>query len=329
VFFVNVPVGIAAIFFTQRLIRESRAEQRHAGYDVAGAVSVTAGLMILVYALVKATDYGWGSGRTLGGIALAAALIATFIAIESRAKAPLMPLRVFRNRSITSANVVGLLVGAALFSMFFFISLYLQQVLHYSALKAGLSYLPLAVGIILSAGGASVLVTRLGVKPVLVAGLALVATGLLLFTGVSAHGSYLGDVLLPSVIVAVGLGLSFVPLTILAVSGATDSDAGLASGLINTAQQIGGAIGLAILSTIATSRTNDLLHAAHGARGAVAGALTSGFSSAFAVGAGFAIAGIVVALLLVQGGGSRAAAQEDELADDARPGDAAEVFASA
>jgi predicted MFS family arabinose efflux permease len=324
-----VPVGIAAIYFSQRLIRESRAEQRHAGYDIAGAISVTAGLMILVYALVKATDYGWGSGRTLGGIGLAAALIAAFIAIESRAKAPLMPLRVFRNRSITSANLVGLLVGAALFSMFFFISLYLQQVLHYSALKAGVSYLPLAVGIILSAGGASVLVTRLGAKPVLVAGMALVATGLLLFTGVSPHGSYLGDVLPPSVIVAVGLGLSFVPLTILAVAGATDADAGLASGLINTAQQIGGAIGLAILSTIATSRTNDLLHAAHGARGAVPGALTSGFSSAFTVGAGFAIAGIVVALLLVQGRSPSDMAQDDDAVDDARTGDAAEVFASA
>jgi hypothetical protein len=164
---------------------------------------------------------------------------------------------------------------------------------------------------------------------VLVAGLALVATGLLLFTGVSPHGSYAGDVLAPSVIVAVGLGLSFVPLTILAVSGATDSDAGLASGLINTAQQIGGAIGLAILSTIATSRTNDLLHAAHGARGAVPGALTSGFSSAFTVGAGFAIAGIVVALLLVQGSGPSDMAQDDDAVDDARTGDAAEVFASA
>jgi predicted MFS family arabinose efflux permease len=240
-----------------------------------------------------------------------------------------MPLRVFRNRSITSANLVGLLVGAALFSMFFFISLYLQQVLHYSALKAGVSYLPLAVGIILSAGGASVLVTRLGAKPVLVAGLALVATGLLLFTGVSPHGSYLGDVLPPSVIVAVGLGLSFVPLTILAVAGATDADAGLASGLINTAQQIGGAIGLAILSTIATSRTNDLLHAAHGARSAVAGALTSGFSSAFTVGAGFAIAGIVVALLLVQGGGPGGTPQEVDAAAEPRTGDAAEALASA
>ena len=312
VFFVNVPIGIGAIVLVPRWIRESRAPDRHAGYDIAGAISITAGLMILVYALVKATDHGWGSAQTLGGIGIAATLIAIFIAIEARAKAPLMPLRVFRNRGITSANIVGLLVGASLFSMFFFISLYLQQVLHFSALQAGLSYLPLAVGIIVSAGGASQLVTRFGAKPVLVAGLVLITTGLLLFAGVSSHGTFAGDVLLPSVIVAVGLGFAFVPLTILAVAGATDADAGLASGLINTAQQVGGAIGLAILSTIATSRTNSVLHSAHGARNAVMGALTSGFSRAFTVGAGFAIAGVVLALLLVDG---RAKASPEDASD--------------
>jgi EmrB/QacA subfamily drug resistance transporter len=316
VFFVNVPIGLAAIVLSLRVIRESHAVNAHRSYDAAGAVTITAGLMVLVYTLIKTSSHGWGSAFTIGGIALAAALIAAFVGIESRAKAPLMPLRVFRNRSIVSANAVGLLVGASLFSMFFFISLYLQQVLHYSALRSGLSYLPLAVGIILSAGGASQLVTRFGAKPVLLTGLALIAAGLLLFTGVSPNGSFGSDVLLPSLIVAVGLGFSFVPLTILAVTGASDSDAGLASGLINTAQQVGGAIGLAILASVATSRTSSVMRAGHDT---VTSALTSGFSSAFAVGAGFAIAGIVVALVLVRGG--RPPEQREQ--------EAAEVFASA
>ena len=203
---------------------------------------------------------------------------------------------------MSNANAVGLLVGASLFSMFFFISLYLQQVLGFSALKSGLSYLPLAAGIIVAAGIASALVTRIGAKPVLIVGLVLVAAGLLLFTGVHPRGSFTGDVLAPSLVVAFGLGLSFVPLTILAVSGSSEADAGLASGLINTSQQVGGAIGLAILSTVATSRTDALMRAAHGAHGALRPALTDGFSRAFGVGAGFAVAGIVLALLFVRGG---------------------------
>jgi predicted MFS family arabinose efflux permease len=185
-------------------------------------------------------------------------------------------------------------------SMFFFLSLYLQQVLHYSALRTGIAYLPLAVGIIIAAGLASALTSRFGAKPVLVAGLALLAGGMVWFSNVHAHGSYSRDVLGPSLIVALGLGFSFVPLTILAVSGTTDSDAGLASGLINTAEQVGAAIGLAVLSTVATSRTDTLLRAAHGAPSALPGALTDGFSRAFTVGAGFAVLGIVLALLFVQ-----------------------------
>lgn len=309
IFFVNVPFGIAAIVGSLRLIRESRAGDTQAGYDLAGAIAITAGLMLLVYALVKTSDVGWGSASTIGLLSLSAVLIAGFVGIELRSRSPLMPLRIFRNRAVTSANVVGLLVGAALFSMFFFISLYLQEVLHFSALQAGLSYLPLAVGIILAAGVASALVTRIGAKTVLVGGLLLVAIGLVLFTQVHAHGSFAGDVLLPSVIVAFGLGFSFVPLTILAVSGVSGQDAGLASGLINTAQQIGGALGLAILSTISTSRTSDVMHAAHGAPSQVQHALTAGFSRAFAVGAGFAILGVILAVVLVNNGRG-----DDELA---------------
>jgi predicted MFS family arabinose efflux permease len=284
-----------------RLIAESHAEAAHEGYDVAGALTITAGLMLLVYAMVRTTTVGWGASSTIVLLIVAVALIVAFVAIEARARSPLVPLPIFRTRSISSANLVGLLVGASLFSMFFFISLYLQEVLHFSALKSGVSYLPLSVGIILSAGLASALVNRVGAKAVLVAGLVLISIGLLLFTTVRTHGTFAGDVLLPSVIVAVGLGFAFVPLTILAVSGVSNQEAGLASGLINTSQQVGGAIGLAILSTVAASRTNQLLSAAQGAHAALPDALTSGFSHAFAVGAGFALLGVVLALVFVAG----------------------------
>ena len=185
--------------------REPVGADRHAGYDVAGAVSITGGLMLLVYTLVKTNDVGWRSTRTIVRLAASAALIAAFVLIESRTRSPLMPLRIFHNRSVSSADA-GLLVGAALLSMFFFLSLYLQQVLHYSALRTGISYLPLAVGIILAAGGASALTSRIGAKPVLIAGLAAIAGGMVLFSNVHAHGSYSSDVLAPSLIVALGLG---------------------------------------------------------------------------------------------------------------------------
>jgi predicted MFS family arabinose efflux permease len=232
-------------------------------------------------------------------LALAGALLVSFVVIELRSRAPLVPFRIFRSRSITGANVSGVLLGASLFSMFFFVSLYMQQVLGYSPLKAGFSYLPLAVTIILSAGIASQLVSRFGFKPILVAGMGLVAIGLLMFAGVPVHGSYASDVLPASLVAGAGLGFSFVPVTIAAVSGVRDDDAGLASGLINTSQQIGGALGLAVLSTIAISRTDELTAGAGAAP--TPGALTEGFQSAFTAGAGFAILGIVMGLLLIKG----------------------------
>jgi EmrB/QacA subfamily drug resistance transporter len=300
VLFVNVPIGLAAALAAPRWVRESRTHER-TSMDVAGAVSITAGLVVLVYALVDAHDAGWGSVRTIGLLGLSALLLATFVVVELRTKHPVMPLTIFRNRNVASADAVALLVGASLFSMFFFISLYLQQVLGDSALRAGLSYLPLAFAIIFSAGAASQLVTRVGPKPVLVGGLVLTTIGLLLFTQVSAGGSYTGDVLIPSIVVALGLGFSFVPLTIIAVAGVTHHEAGMASGLINTAQQVGGALGLAVLSSIAAARTSDVLSSGGGRPTAetVRGALTEGFQSAFAVGAGFAAVGVVLALLVV------------------------------
>ena len=205
VLWVNVPIGLIAAAIAPSLIAESRSEADTRHFDFAGAVSITAGLSLLVYALVDANNAGWGSARTITLLAAAATLLAAFVFIERRSHAPLMPFRIFRLRTLTGANVVGLLVGASLFSMFFFISLYMQQVLGYSAIHAGLSYLPLALVIIASAGIASVLVTRIGFKPVLAAGMAFIATGLVLFSQISVHGSFAADILGPSLLAAIGL----------------------------------------------------------------------------------------------------------------------------
>jgi EmrB/QacA subfamily drug resistance transporter len=299
VLWVNVPIGALAIFLAPRLLPESRDEVANRTFDLPGAFTVTAGLALLVYTIVDAESAGWTSGQTLGLGAVALVLIGTFLVIESRTRAPLMPLGIFRLRTLRGANVVGLLIGMSLFSMFFFISLYLQQVLGFSALETGLAYLPLSIFIILSAGAASQLVTRLGFKPPLTAGLILIAIGLLWFSRVDPGGSYVGDVLFPSLIVAVGLGFSFVPVTIAAVTGTSPAEAGLASGLINTSQQIGGALGVAILASVANSVTNGSTLADPGA------ALTEGFQSAFLVGAGFAVLGAILTQVLISSRDSR------------------------
>ncbi len=302
VLWVNVPIGIAAALMAPRLILESRSEDESRTFDVPGAVTVTSGLAILVYGLVEAPDAGWGSTQTIGLAAAAVALLAAFVAIERRSSNPLVPFEIFRVRTLTGANVVGILTGASLFSMFFFISLYMQNVLGFSAIKSGLSYLPLAVSIILAAGIASQLVTKVGFKPVMAAGMAFVAAGLAWFSQISADGSFLADVLGPSLLAAIGLGLTFVPITIAAVSGVEDREAGLASGLINTSQQVGGALGLAILSSVAFTRIGDL--AAQGQTGPQA--LTEGYSDAFMFGSGIAILGIFASLFLIKSSDSKA-----------------------
>ncbi len=297
VLFVNVPIGIAAALLSPRLLPESRMDgARH--FDVAGAVTVTGGLSLLVYSLVNANKAGWGSGETILLVALAVALIAGFVLIERRTRAPLVPIPgIFRLRSIRGINITALLIAMSLFSMFFFISLYMQQVLGYSPLKAGLSYLPLAGGIIVSAGIASQLVTRYGVKPVLVSGLVLVAGGLVWFAQITVGGSYLSDILGPSLLSAFGLGFAFVPMTVAGVAGVEAHESGLASGLINTSQQVGGALGLAVLAAVSDSRRDSLLSSGH----SLPVALVDGFRIALTVGAGFAIAGALLALLLVSG----------------------------
>ncbi len=306
VLWVNVPVALIALALTPGMIGESRAESETRYFDTAGAVSVTVGLTALVYALVDANSAGWGSTQTIGLLAASAVLLAAFVAIELRSARPLVPFRIFRNRTLTGANVVGLLLGASLFSMFFFITLYMQQVLGYSPIHAGLSYLPLALAIMLSAAFGSELVTRFGFKPILATGMAFVAAGLVWFSGVSVGGGFLADILGPSLLVAVGLGFGFVTSTIAAVSGVAERESGLASGLINTSQQVGGALGLAVLSTIATSRTDDVLAAAGGSPAQLPHALTEGFQAAFLGGAVIAAVGFVLTLILIRTRDSRA-----------------------
>ena len=314
VLFVNVPITLVAAVLAPRLLPESR-DDRPRVFDLTGAVSVTAGLALLVYALVDANQAGWGSAQTIGLGALAVALLAAFVVVERRTSHPLVPFAIFRNRTLRGADIVGLLIGMALFAMFFFISLYLQQVLGYEPLKAGVAYLPLAVMIIVSAGVASQLVTRIGFKRTLVAGMLLLTGALAWLSQVSAPGgSYLGDILFPSLLVGVGLGLAFVPVTIAAVSGTRPDEAGLASGLINTAQQIGGALGLAVLVAVANGRTSDVF--ASGVRDPRV-ALTEGFQDAFLVGAGFALLAALLAATLISSRASR------EHAEAARRGEAA------
>jgi EmrB/QacA subfamily drug resistance transporter len=310
VLFVNTPIGLLAAFLAPRMLLESR-DTRAKSFDVVGALTVTAGLALLVYTLVDANSAGWGSAKTLGLGAAAIVLLAFFVRWEQRGtESPLVPFSIFRSRTLRGSNAAGLLIGAALFSMFFFISLYLQQVLGYDALKAGFAYLPLALTIIFSAGAASQLVTRIGFKTTLLIGMGLIVGGLLWFAQVSASGgTYVGDVLFPSLIVGAGLGFSFVPVTIGAVMGVSDDDSGLASGLINTAQQVGGALGLAILVAVANSATGSAVHDPV--------ALTKGFRDAFLIGAGFAALGFVLSAVLISGRDSR------EHAEAARRGDVA------
>jgi EmrB/QacA subfamily drug resistance transporter len=302
VLFVNTPIGLAAAFLAPRLLGESR-DERERTFDVAGAVSVTAGLALFVYTLVNANQAGWGSTETISLGALSVALLVAFVFIELRAAHPLVPFSIFRLQTLRGSNIVALLIGMSLFSMFFFISLYLQQILHYDALKAGFAYLPLALSIIISAGVASQAVTRIGFKPTLITGMLLITAALLWFSQVSAGGSYLGDVLFPSLLAAVGLGFAFVSVTIGAVAGTKPEDAGLASGLINTSQQVGGALGLAILAAIANAATDNSSAGSHLV------ALNDGFRIAFLVGAGFALTGAILAATLINSRDSREAVE--------------------
>jgi EmrB/QacA subfamily drug resistance transporter len=259
VFFVNVPIGVLTILLAVRYIAESRVEGVRRSYDLAGAATVTGGLVVIVFAIVKATAWGWGSGRTLGLFAAGLVLLAVFVAIESRSAAPLMRLSIFKVRSLAVGDAALLLVGSAMFGMFYFASLYVQEVLGYSPLKAGLAFLPVTAGIMIGAGLAQPLIKRFGVRNVAASGTTIAALGLLVLTQLPVHGNYVSDLLSGLFPLSIGMGLVFVPLTLMATSGVSADDAGLASGLFNTAQQVGGSLGLAILSTLAASQTSRLL----------------------------------------------------------------------
>ncbi|HEX6539739.1 MAG TPA: MFS transporter [Candidatus Dormibacteraeota bacterium] len=302
VFFVNVPVGLVTLLLAVRFVPESRAAGIGRGIDVWGAVSITAGLMVLVYALVNAQTAGWLSGQTLGLAAAAAALLVAFVALEVRLRQPLIRLGIFRLRSLTSANLVMLIVAAGMFGMFFFASLYVQGVLGYSPLRAGLAFLPVTAGIIAGAGLSQQLIRRLGVRNVGVMGMSIAGAGLILLSRIPVMGSYAGDLLPGLMLMAFGLGLTFVPVTLIATTNVDAADAGLASGLLNTSQQLGGALGLAVLSTIAANATSAALTGLHGAPSAAlrVSALVTGFRTAFLVSAFLLLAGAVLMALLVR-----------------------------
>jgi EmrB/QacA subfamily drug resistance transporter len=296
IFFVNVPIGFGALFLVPRLVQESRAAELARHFDSAGAVTVTASLMLLVYGLTQSNNAGWGSAQTIGVLFGSAVLMAAFLAIELRSHSPLVPLGFFRKRTPAGANLIGFMLGTMVFGMFFLLSLYMQQVLGFSALKTGVGYLAVALTAVAASGVAQALVTKAGVKPVLSGGMLLLAGGLLWFTQVSVDGSYTVDLLLGFILIGVGLGFSFVPVSIAALAGVTGQEAGLASGLINTSQQVGGALGLAILTTISTTRTDNLLE--DGVRAPQA--LTDGFTLAFWAAVGFAAVGFVTTLLALR-----------------------------
>jgi EmrB/QacA subfamily drug resistance transporter len=300
IFYVNVPVGVAVIAAAPFLLPESRAglSQRH--FDLPGAASITGGLMLLVYAMTRAAQHGWGTAESIVLLATSAGLIAAFFAIEARSPAPLLPLRLFRLRTLSGSNAGALMLGAAVFSQFFLLTLYMQEVLHYSAVTTGIAYLALTITIIVFSGVAQALVTRVGVRWVLPAGLALSTVALVLFAQLPVHGHYFTDLLPAFLISGVGLALAFVPMSIGALSGVHPADAGVASGLLNTGQQVGGAIGVAIATTVATTVTTHYLTTHTGASPLGGAALMAGFQVAFYALAGIAAAGAILAAILLE-----------------------------
>ncbi len=300
VFFINVPVGVAAIVLAPVLLQDSRAglAQRH--FDFPGAASITAGLMLLVYAMTRATTDGWGSGRTLGLLAGAVALVLAFVAIELRSPSPLLPLRIFRLRSLTAANAAMAIVGSVAFSEFFLLTLYLQDVLHYSAMQSGLAFVAFAGTVVVTSNIAQVVVGRFGVRSTLTAGLLASAVSVGALTRLPVDGHYFWDLFPWFVLGGAGMGLSFVPVTIASLTGVDRADAGVASGLINTSRQIGGAIGLAAVSAIAATSTSHYAQAHASVTSSSSVALDHGFQTALYVLTGLLVAGALIAVSLVR-----------------------------
>src|SRR5713101_7718848 len=297
IFYLNVPIGAAALLLAPRAVPESRLRSARRSYDPLGAVTVTGGLVMLVYAISQAPTAGWTAPRTLVLLAAAAALLAGFLIVETRTEAPLLPLRLFRLTTLAGSNAVGFLLGASFFSFFFTGTLYMQQVLGYSALKTGLAWLATSVTVLALAGPAQMLVTRASAKLVMAAGMALVGAGILWATQVPAHGTFWANLAGP-LFLAGGAAFAFIPVSIGALAGVTEHDAGIASGLLNTSQQIGGAIGVAVASTVAATHSRLLLGQGH----ATAAAFTGGFQWAFWVSGLTALAAVPVTFLLIRRG---------------------------
>ena len=315
ILFINVPIGVAAMAVAVGFLQETRGAAGRQPLDLPGAILVTGGLTALVYGLVRSSAVGWGSWQTIVAFVVALALLGSFVTHETRvAKAPLVPLRLFVRRSIWTANLVMLLLAGSIFSMWFFVSLYLQDVLGYSPLRTGFAFLPQAIAIVVGAQLSSRLLFKTGPRALLLVGAASTAAGLLWLGQATAHSAYWSDLFVPSVLITLGLGLSFTPLAYLATAGVAPHEAGLASGLVNTSRQVGGAIALAALATVAVDRTDSVLRAvatpvaAH-SRSLVASALTEGYTEAFVV-ASFVAVGAFLAALLIPGVGrnERAAA---------------------
>jgi MFS family permease len=304
IFFVNIPVGALVVALTPAFVRESKLQVARRRYDPMGALAITGSIMLLVYSISKAPDVGWASARTIGLLVATVVLLGAFLLIESRVAEPLMPLSIWRLRTVTTANVVGIVVGAVMFSTFFLFTLYAQNVLHYSALQTGLAMLATALTAIVAAGLAQTLVTRIGPKPVLGSGLAFMGGGLLWFAQIPVNGSYVRDLLGPLLLIGLGTGCSFVPISIIALAGVPVREIGLASGLMNTSQQVGGAVGVAVASTIfATRLAHELPHLlARGVPQAAATpqAMVSGFTLAYWVLAVVAFVGCALAILLLR-----------------------------
>jgi EmrB/QacA subfamily drug resistance transporter len=296
IFFVNVPVGAAALSLTVPLVHESRAETAERSFDPLGALTVTGGLALMVYAISKAPDVGWLTGRTIGVLAVAAVLLLAFVVTETRVRAPLIPFRIFRLRTLTGANIVAVLLGSVIFSNFFLLTLYVQQVLGYSALKTGLTFVATAGTAVVVAGIAQAMVTRFGAKYPMAFGLALLTAGMVWYTQIPVGGSFVSDLLPGYLLVGVGLPFAFIAVSIAALAGVGPHEAGLASGLLNTTQQIGGAVGVAVASTIFASHFRTQIHAGI----QQPAALTSGFQWAFWALVGIGAVSIAAALILVR-----------------------------
>ncbi len=297
IFFVNVPVGALVFALTLLFVPESKADLGHRRFDLAGAITVTSGLAVLVYAISKAPDVGWGSTRTIVLLLVAVALLLAFALIELRSRAPLMPFGIFRIRTLLAANIVGFLLGAVIFADFFVLTLYVQEILHWSALKTGITFLATAGTTVIWAGVAQALTTKYGPRPVIVTGLIVLAASMGWYTQIPVDGHYWPDLLPAYLTFALGLAFSFVPVTIAALSQVKPSEAGLASGLINTNQQVGGAIGIALASTVFITTKNDLVKSGH----PVPYAFTQGYQDAFWALIALALVGAVAAFVLLRG----------------------------